>query len=111
MGIFSRMMTVIRANINALIGKAEDPAKVLEQSLIDMRGSLAKIPVILVSADGRSALGRLRLFQPRTSKEESKTGSFLGAGFWGGIYHNRYVEHFYSRILNKPLAAPETADS
>ena len=27
------------------------------------------------------------------------------------IYHNRYVEHFYSRILNKPLAAPETADS
>jgi phage shock protein A len=42
MGIFSRMMTVIRANINALIGKAEDPAKVLEQSLIDMRTSLAK---------------------------------------------------------------------
>jgi cell volume regulation protein A len=27
------------------------------------------------------------------------------------IYHNRYVEHFYSRILNKPLAVPETADS
>jgi len=42
MGIFSRMMTVIRANINALIGRAEDPAKVLEQSLIDMRGTLAK---------------------------------------------------------------------
>jgi phage shock protein A len=42
MGIFSRMMTVIKANINALIGRAEDPAKVLEQSLMDMRGSLAK---------------------------------------------------------------------
>jgi phage shock protein A len=42
MGIFSRMMTVIRANINALIGRAEDPAKVLEQSLMDMRSSLAK---------------------------------------------------------------------
>jgi phage shock protein A len=42
MGIFSRLMTVIRANLNALIGKAEDPAKVLEQSLIDMRTSLAK---------------------------------------------------------------------
>jgi cell volume regulation protein A len=27
------------------------------------------------------------------------------------IYHNRYVERFYSRLLNKPLAAPETADS
>jgi len=42
MGIFSRLMTVIRANINALIGRAEDPAKVLEQSLLDMRTSLAK---------------------------------------------------------------------
>jgi phage shock protein A len=42
MGIFQRLMTVIRANINALIGKAEDPAKVLEQSLLDMRTSLAK---------------------------------------------------------------------
>jgi phage shock protein A len=42
MGIFQRLMTVIRANINALIGRAEDPAKVLEQSLIDARGQLAK---------------------------------------------------------------------
>jgi phage shock protein A len=42
MGIFHRMMTVIRANINALIGRAEDPAKVLEQSLIDARTQLAK---------------------------------------------------------------------
>ena len=42
MGIFQRMMTVIRANINALIGRAEDPSKVLEQSLIDARTQLAK---------------------------------------------------------------------
>jgi phage shock protein A len=42
MGIFQRLMTVIRANINALIGRAEDPAKVLEQSLLDMRTGLAK---------------------------------------------------------------------
>ena len=48
-------------------------------------------PVILVSDDGRSAYSRERLFQPRTSKNLSKTGEFLGAGFWGGMYHNRYV--------------------
>jgi phage shock protein A len=42
MGIFQRMMTVIKANINALIGRAEDPAKVLEQSLMDARSQLAK---------------------------------------------------------------------
>ena len=42
MGIFQRLGTVIRAQINALIGRAEDPAKVLDQLVLDMRGQLAK---------------------------------------------------------------------
>jgi phage shock protein A len=42
MGIFQRLMTVIKANINALIGRAEDPEKVLDQLLVEMRGQLAK---------------------------------------------------------------------
>lgn len=42
MGIFQRLGTLIKSNINALIGRAEDPAKVLEQSLIDMREQLTK---------------------------------------------------------------------
>lgn len=42
MGIFQRLMTVIRANINALIGRAEDPQKVLDQLLLDMRTQLAR---------------------------------------------------------------------
>ena len=42
MGIFQRMMTVIKANINALIGRAENPEKVLDQLLLDMRSQLAK---------------------------------------------------------------------
>jgi phage shock protein A len=42
MGIFQRLATVIKANINALIGRAENPEKVLDQLLLDMRGQLAK---------------------------------------------------------------------
>jgi phage shock protein A len=42
MGIFQRLGTLIRAQINALIGRAEDPAKVLDQLVLDMRGQLAK---------------------------------------------------------------------
>ncbi len=42
MGIFQRLMTVIKSNINALIGRAENPERVLEQLLVDMRGQLAK---------------------------------------------------------------------
>ena len=42
MGIFQRLATVIKAQLNALIGRAENPEKVLDQLLLDMRGQLAK---------------------------------------------------------------------
>ena len=48
-------------------------------------------PVVLISDDGRSAVGRFRLFQPRTGKTVGKAGDFFGASFWGGMYHDRYV--------------------
>jgi len=50
MGIFSRLATVIKANINALIGRAEDPEKVLDQLVLDMRGQLAKTKQEVASA-------------------------------------------------------------
>ena len=48
-------------------------------------------PVVLISEDGRSAVGRFRLFQPRTGKTVGKAGDFFGASFWGGMYHDQYV--------------------
>jgi len=48
-------------------------------------------PVISVSADGRSAHVRVRLFQPRTHKHPSKAGDFYAAGFHGGMYPNDQV--------------------
>jgi phage shock protein A len=42
MGIWQRLSTVIKAQINALIGKAENPEKVLDQLLLEMRGQLAR---------------------------------------------------------------------
>jgi phage shock protein A len=42
MGIFDRLSSLIKANLNDAISKAEDPEKVLEQSILDMRSQLAK---------------------------------------------------------------------
>jgi phage shock protein A len=42
MGLFDRLSSLIKANLNDLISKAEDPEKVLEQSILDMRSQLAK---------------------------------------------------------------------
>ena len=42
MGIFDRLSTLLRSNINDLISSAETPEKMLNQILVDMRSQLAK---------------------------------------------------------------------
>ena len=42
MGILDRLSSLLRSNINDLISRAEDPEKMLNQILVDMRGQLAK---------------------------------------------------------------------
>lgn len=42
MGIFDRFSTVLRSNINDLISSAENPEKMLNQIIVDMRSQLAK---------------------------------------------------------------------
>lgn len=42
MGILDRLATLIRSNVNDLLSRAEDPAKMLDQIVVDMRGQLAK---------------------------------------------------------------------
>lgn len=53
MGLFGRLGTLIRSNINELINRAEDPEKMLNQVLVDMKGQLveAKKQVAVAIAD------------------------------------------------------------
>jgi len=43
MGILDRFSTIVKANINALLDKAEDPAKMIDQYLTEMMESLAEV--------------------------------------------------------------------
>jgi phage shock protein A len=53
MGIFSRLATLIKSNLNDLISRSEDPEKMLEQILLDMNQQLleAKKQVAVTIAD------------------------------------------------------------
>ncbi|MGN0658004.1 MAG: PspA/IM30 family protein [Emergencia sp.] len=42
-GIFERMGTIVRANVNELIDRFEDPAKVVDQTIADAKVEYAKI--------------------------------------------------------------------
>jgi phage shock protein A len=61
MGIMDRVATVIRSNLNYLINKAEDPEKMLDQILIQMRQQLveAKREVAVAIADEKRLSAQL----------------------------------------------------
>ncbi|MCT7979156.1 PspA/IM30 family protein [Laspinema olomoucense] len=66
MGLFDRIMRVIRANINSLINKAEDPEKILEQTMIEMQGDLTQL---------RQAVAVAIATQKRTERQYSQAQS------------------------------------
>lgn len=50
MALFDRLSRVVRANLNDLVSKAEDPEKVLEQAIIDMQEDLVKLRQAVATA-------------------------------------------------------------
>lgn len=63
MGLFDRLSRVVRANLNDLVSKAEDPEKVLEQAVIDMQEDLVQL---------RQAVARAIATQKRTEQQYNK---------------------------------------
>lgn len=52
MGIFSRLNSVIKSNLNSLVDKAEDPEKLISQTVIDMKAEVKRAKRDLVSTLG-----------------------------------------------------------
>ncbi len=64
MGLFDRIGRVVRANLNDMVSKAEDPEKILEQSIIDMQEDLVQL---------RQAVAQAIATQKRTEQQYNKT--------------------------------------
>ena len=66
MGWFDRLWRVIRANINHLVGQAEDPEKILEQTVLEMQDDLIQL---------RQAVAQAIATQKRTERQSSQAQS------------------------------------
>ncbi|PSP00636.1 MAG: phage shock protein A [Cyanobacteria bacterium QS_7_48_42] len=66
MGLLDRVWRVIRSNISSLVGKAEDPEKVLEQAVADMQQDLIKM---------RQAVAQAIASQKRTERQATQAQS------------------------------------
>ena len=50
MGFFDRLSRLLRANLNDMVSKAEDPGKILDQSVADMQSDLVKLRTAVATA-------------------------------------------------------------
>jgi phage shock protein A len=66
MGLFDRLGRVVRANLNDLVSKAEDPEKILEQAIIDMQEDLIQL---------RQGVAQAIASQKRTEQQYNKNQS------------------------------------
>jgi phage shock protein A len=82
MGIFSRLRTVIAANVNALISKAEKPEKMLNQLLTDMNEQLidSKKAVAMAIADEKRLEREMNAQSAQASEWERKATLAVQAG-------------------------------
>ena len=79
MGLFDRLSTLLRSNINDLISRAENPEKMLNQLIVDMKTNLAKAKQQVASAIALEAtLSFLGLGVPVT---EPSLGLLISNGF------------------------------
>lgn len=66
MGLIDRILRVVRANTNNLVAQAEDPEKILEQTVADMQGNLVQL---------RQAVAQAIATQKRTERQSHQAES------------------------------------
>lgn len=82
MGILSRFADIMKANINELLDKCEDPAKMVDQTLRDLRENLAEVKkeTAVVIADEHKAERDLTNCQSNINKYDELAKKALVAG-------------------------------
>ncbi|HYM23424.1 MAG TPA: PspA/IM30 family protein [Vicinamibacterales bacterium] len=72
MGLLDRVSTLIRANLNDLVDKAEDPSKMIKQVILDMENQLlqVKTQVAISIAD-------LHMLEKKVQEQTEKTGEWM----------------------------------
>lgn len=82
MGIFSRLGTLIKSNLNDLISRAEDPEKMLTQVLVDMQTQLveAKKAVAIAIADEKKLQKQYNIELDKSKDWERKAMLAVRAG-------------------------------
>src|SRR4051812_35426203 len=72
MALLERVSTLIRANINDLVDKAEDPEKVIKQIILDMQNQLLQVKTQVAIA-----IADQHLLEKKQKENEQKTAEWM----------------------------------
>lgn len=82
MGVFSRFSDIMRSNVNALLDKAENPEKMVDQTLRDLREDLAEVKqqTAGVMADAKEANRKVENCEEEIKKYTTAAQNAIKAG-------------------------------
>ena len=82
MGILTRFKDIMSANVNALLDKAEDPAKMIDQTLLNLRRDLAEVKkeTAAVMADAKNARRKVTECENQIADYKTTAEKALRAG-------------------------------
>src|SRR2546423_9614351 len=72
MALLERVSTLIRANVNDLIDKAEEPEKMLKQVILDMQNQLLQVKTQVAIA-----IADQRLLEKKKKEHEDKAAEWM----------------------------------
>lgn len=116
MGIFSRLGTLIKSNINDLINKAEDPEKMLNQVLLEMQQQLveAKKSVAVAIADEKKLQKQYNAELEKAKEWERKAMVAVRAGDDGlarqALVRKQEHEEISSQFQKQWIAQKQAVD-
>ncbi len=70
MGLFDRINRVVRSNLNALVSAAEDPEKILEQTIMEMQDDLIQLRQAVAQAIASQKRSEREYSQAQTTADE-----------------------------------------
>ena len=102
-GIFERMATIVKANVNELIDKFEDPARIVDQTIADAKVEYAKIKKesLSVLANENMAKKELDRLNAEAEKWHGIAASALKAGNEGDARKALEKENQYRTAITK----------
>jgi phage shock protein A len=77
MGLLDRIGMVLRSNINAMVSSAEDPEKILEQSIIDMQEDMVQLRQAVAQSMAALKRQEQQLNQAQTQSNEWERRAML----------------------------------